>query len=411
MLASSKLGHAPDLSKEDPRIVARCGTGDEVKRIDDHGAPRVPQSFLVARRLVEAGARVVTVNGSKRDWHGGKGNEIFKREHEDFPIFDRVVTALLFAFSLIQLQSASAEPHHKVVPGWPILTNPQSLGQCVGVAVDPNNRVFVFHRSGRTWSNPAPAEPIPADTVSVFDGATGALIDSWGAGRFLLPHGLSIDSRGKVWLTDVGLHQVFQFTPEGKELLVLGEARVPGADKAHFDLPTDVAVLPDGSFYVSDGYRNTRVVKFDAAGHYDFEWGTKGSGPGQFDLPHGLTLDVAGRVYVCDRSNSRIQVFDARGSFLSQWKGPRMGRPYGIGTAPDGHLFVVDGGNPADPAERQGKVVKLDPAGKVIDTFSGPGFAPGRLQLGHDVALGPDGAVYVSEAAGKRVQKFVTAGE
>ncbi|MCB1062090.1 MAG: DUF1501 domain-containing protein [Verrucomicrobiae bacterium] len=95
ILTSSKLGEALDLSKEDPKIVARYGTGDDVKRIDGNGAPRVPQSFLVARRLVEAGARVVTVNYSKWDWHGGKGNEIFKREHEDFPIFDQAITALV----------------------------------------------------------------------------------------------------------------------------------------------------------------------------------------------------------------------------------------------------------------------------------------------------------------------------
>lgn len=95
ILTSSKLGDALDLSKEDPKIIERYGTGDDVKRIDGNGAPRVPQSFLAARRLVEAGARVVTVNYSKWDWHGGKGNEIFKREHEDFPIFDKAITALV----------------------------------------------------------------------------------------------------------------------------------------------------------------------------------------------------------------------------------------------------------------------------------------------------------------------------
>lgn len=95
ILTSSKLGDALDLSKEDPKVLERYGTGDEVKRIDGNGAPRVPQSFLAARRLVEAGARVVTVNYSKWDWHGGKGNEIFKRENEDFPIFDKAITALV----------------------------------------------------------------------------------------------------------------------------------------------------------------------------------------------------------------------------------------------------------------------------------------------------------------------------
>ena len=95
VLTSSKLAEALDLSKEDPRVVARYGTGDEVTRIDENGAPRVPQSFLAARRLVEAGARVVTVNYSKWDWHGGPGNDIFTREREDFPIFDQAITALV----------------------------------------------------------------------------------------------------------------------------------------------------------------------------------------------------------------------------------------------------------------------------------------------------------------------------
>ncbi len=95
VLTSSKLAEALDLSKEDPRVVARYGTGDEVKRIDENGAPRVPQSFLAARRLVEAGARVVTVNYSKWDWHGGANNDIFSREREDFPIFDQAITALV----------------------------------------------------------------------------------------------------------------------------------------------------------------------------------------------------------------------------------------------------------------------------------------------------------------------------
>jgi uncharacterized protein (DUF1501 family) len=95
VLTSSKLADALDLSKEDPRIVERYGTGDTVKRIDENGAPRVPQSFLTARRLVEAGARVVTVNYSKWDWHGGPNNDIFSREREDFPIFDKGITALV----------------------------------------------------------------------------------------------------------------------------------------------------------------------------------------------------------------------------------------------------------------------------------------------------------------------------
>ncbi|MCB1243354.1 MAG: peptidyl-alpha-hydroxyglycine alpha-amidating lyase family protein [Verrucomicrobiales bacterium] len=319
------------------------------------------------------------------------------------------MTRYLLGWALVwigALTAAFAESRHVVVPGWPMLPQELVLGQCVGVGVDAANRVFVFHRSGRKWSQPFPEAPIAAATVSVFDGNSGALLQAWGAGRFLMPHGLTIDPHGNVWLTDVALQQVFQFTPEGKLLLTLGEARVPGTDASHFNLPTDVAVLADGSCYVSDGYRNTRVVKFSAGGRYEFEWGTKGGEPGQFVLPHGITLDAQGRVYVCDRTNSRIQIFDGKGAFLQQWKGPQIGRPYGIGTGPEGHLFLVDGGDPAQKIEERGKIVELDRMGTVIDCFSGPGLTPGRIQLGHDLAVGPDGAVYVAEATGQKVQKF-----
>lgn len=308
---------------------------------------------------------------------------------------------------LLLTTGAFAQPHHKVVPNWPRLPQNHELGLCAGVGVDAQNRVFVFHRNGRKWSNPFPKEPIALPTVSVIDGNSGKLLASWGEGRFIMPHGLTVDHEGNLWLTDVGLHQVFECTPEGRVLLTLGEAGVPGADQAHFNLPTDVAVLRDGSFYVSDGYKNTRVIKFNTDGRFEFEWGTKGSGEGEFHLPHGVAIDAAGRVIVCDRENERLQLFDARGGFIDAWKGAQLGKPYGIATAPNGHIFLIDGGSPSVRPELRGKAVELDAAGKVIDTFGSFGTAPGQFQLGHDIALGPDGAAYVAEGTGARVQKFV----
>ncbi|MFZ2277462.1 MAG: peptidyl-alpha-hydroxyglycine alpha-amidating lyase family protein [Prosthecobacter sp.] len=303
--------------------------------------------------------------------------------------------------------AALAQSQHEVVLGWPQLPEGHVLGLCAGVGVDAQNRVYVFHRSGRVWSKPFPKEPIAAPTVSVFDGATGRLLSSWGANRFIMPHGLTVDLEGNLWLTDVGLHQVFKCSTTGEVLLTLGEAGVPGSDDKHFNLPTDVAVLADGSFYVSDGYQNTRVMKFTADGRFDFQWGTKGRGPGEFHLPHGITVDAQGRVIVCDRENERLQVFDAKGAFQHEWKGPQIGKPYGIATAPDGHLFVIDGGSPSLKPQMRGKAVELDPAGQVLDTFGSHGKAAGQFQLGHDIAVGPDGAVYVAEGTGARVQKFV----
>ncbi len=296
---------------------------------------------------------------------------------------------------------------HEAVKSWPQLPKDHVLGLCAGVGVDAQNRVFVFHRSGRLWSNPFPQEPIAAPTVSVIDGATGKLFNSWGANRFIMPHGLTVDHEGNLWLTDVGLHQVFKCTPEGKVLLTLGEARVAGKDHTHFNLPTDVAVLADGSFYVSDGYKNTRVMKFSADGRFEFEWGTKGKGPSEFNLPHGIAVDAQERVIVCDRENERLQVFDAKGGFLHEWKGPQIGKPYGIEIGPNGHLFVIDGGSPSLKLQERGKAFELNAHGAVIDTFGGYGKEAGQFQLGHDIAVGPDGAVYVAEGTGARVQKFV----
>lgn len=314
---------------------------------------------------------------------------------------------LLGLLILLLRSVALAEPAHEVVAGWPRLPEAQVLGLCAGIGVDAHNRVFVFHRSGRVWSDPFPAQPIAVPTVSVFDGPTGRLLNAWGAHRFIMPHGLTVDPEGNVWLTDVGLHQVFKFTPEGRLLLRLGQAGQAGDDAAHFNRPTDVAVSRDGSFYVSDGYRNTRVIKFSADGRFQFQWGTPGDGPGEFRLPHGLAIDSRGRVYVCDRENQRLQVFDAQGGFLAQWRGPQIGKPYGVATSPEGRVLLIDGGLPSlKPAER-GKAVVLDADGRVLDQFGSAGAAPGQFRLGHDIAVGPDGAVYVAEGTGARVQKFV----
>jgi peptidylamidoglycolate lyase len=310
-----------------------------------------------------------------------------------------------FLLAIALAATAFAGPSYEVVRDWPALPEGVTLGLCAGVGVDSHGDVFVFHRNERAWSTPFPEEPLAAPTVAVIDGHTGKLLAEWGAGEFIMPHGLTLDREDNVWLTDVARQQVFKFTHEGKLLLTLGERGRPGSDRSHFNLPTDVAVLPDGSFYVSDGYRNTRVVKFDAAGRYQFEWGGKGAEPGQFNLPHGIAVDERGRVFVCDRSNARLQVFDARGKFLAEWKGASIGRPYGVSVAADGHVFVIDGGEQKQPDH--GKAVELDADGNVVTSFGTYGRELGQFRTGHDIAVARDGSVYVAEGGGKRVQKFI----
>jgi DNA-binding beta-propeller fold protein YncE len=181
----------------------------------------------------------------------------------------------------------------RVVHGWPQLPNGETLGQVSGVASDSRGNIFAFHRGRRSWTDDlSKAKGIAEQVVVVFDGETGQLLKRWGEETFVLPHGIFIDHMDHVWVTDVGRHQVFEFDHEGKLLRNFGERGVPGEDASHFNKPTDVAVAPNGSFYVSDGYGNNRVAKFSADGKFLFQWGNRGTGPGEFNLPHGVALDA-----------------------------------------------------------------------------------------------------------------------
>jgi len=321
------------------------------------------------------------------------------------------LTAAALGAALL-LAPVGAQPVHpaeryEVVHGWPELPLGEILGQATGVDVDSKGDVWVFHRAGREWSEPFPIEPIDRPTVWVFDGRTGRLLKSWGANAFVMPHGLTVDPDDNVWLTDVGRHQVFKFTADGRQLLVLGETRVPGDDARHFDMPTDVAVAEDGSFFVSDGYGNARVLKFAADGTLLLTWGSPGTAPGEFDLPHGIAIDQRGRVLVADRSNARVQVFDASGKFLDQWQSAQLGRPYAVAPAQRGRAFIADGGDqPEAPPDRAGVAV-VDADGQLIARFGRFGNYDGQFRLAHDIAVAADGAVYVVDAWGQRVQKFV----
>ena len=299
-----------------------------------------------------------------------------------------------------------ADPY-SVVHGWPVLPDGTVLGQVSGVAVDSHNHVFVFHRAENSWAADK-THPITAPTILCFDGASGKLLSSWGENRFLEPHGLRVDAHDNVWVTDRALQQVFKFSHDGKLLLTIGTERVAGVDATHFDKPTDIAFTPDGSLYVGDGYGNNRVAKFSSDGKFLFDWGHKGQGPGEFDLPHSVAVDAQGNVYVADRSNARIQVFDANRKFLKAWKSPELGRPWSLTIGPDNLLYVVDGGDLKPAGPDRGQLLKLDLSGKILAQWSRFGNYDGQIYWGHDLAVGKDGAVYVGDVYhGMRVQKFI----
>ena len=324
------------------------------------------------------------------------------------------VSILTIAFGIVWVIAkyrASPSPRGEVyhfVPNWPRLPKGLVLGQVAGVDVDSNGNVYVFHRAERFWAGEEiELDLITSPTVLVLSGETGEVVDQWGAETFVMPHGLTIDDEGNIWLTDVGLHQVFKFDPGGTLLLTLGERGVPGEDEDHFNMPTDVAIANNGTFYVSDGYRNSRVSKFSPEGNYITSWGTKGSSAGQFDVPHSIAIDSQGRVFVADRGNARIQIFDETGQFMEEWKDPSLGRPWAVRIASAGHIFIVDGGDQNEFWPDRARVLKLDSQGNIIASFGSYGKAPGQFIWPHTIAIGPAGVLYVGEVAtGMRIQKF-----
>ena len=192
---------------------------------------------------------------------------------------------------------------------WPVPGTNALLNEPVGIAVLNADELVVVHR-GKT-----PAAPyVPEDVVLILDRATGRVVSSWGKGFFVKTHGLHVDPGGNVWITDIGRHQVFKFTPAGELLLTLGEEGRPGLSDTQFNLPTDVAVAATGNLFVTDGYGNRRIVKFDPAGRLLAEWGREGKADGEFVNPHGVIITPERQqVVVSDRENNRIQVFDTLG--------------------------------------------------------------------------------------------------
>lgn len=332
-------------------------------------------------------------------------------------LLKRIVVVFLLLLILLLaiwfLQDLKKGPEQKgnyeLVGNWPQLPAGMQLGNPTGIAIDTMQQIIVFHRAGRKWPlfGKMPDTFIPDNTVLVLDRQTGRIRNSWGANRFIMPHGLIVDRNNNIWLTDVALHQVFRFSHNGQLQLVIGEARVPGKDRTHFNQPTGVAVAEDGSFYVSDGYGNSRVVKFSAEGAYQFEWGTKGSGDGQFNIPHGLTLDAKGNVYVADRENSRIQVFTPEGKWIRTISNKTMGNVCTVTISKHtGNLLAADDLSFFKIKHRGSDVLLMDSLGIIQTRFGRSGSYKGTVCWYHDLTTDKDGNIYAGDIEGNRVQKF-----
>jgi streptogramin lyase len=233
----------------------------------------------------------------------------------------------------------------------------------------------------------------------------GHVIESWtqwdklfeGGGS---PHKIRIspyDAQKHVWVVNDGKHVIYKFTNDGKQLvLTIGEPGVPGDDATHFGSPQDLAFLPDGSILVADGLRNARIARFDKNGKFVSSFGTRGSGPGQLSGVHGIAVGKDGRIYVADRSNRRIQIFDESGKSLDIW--PNLRQPNDVVISDDGTVWVVDGTN--------ARLLQFDKDGKRLYWWGTYGMQPGQFWEPHQLSIDAEGNLYIADSFGGRTQKY-----
>jgi len=269
---------------------------------------------------------------------------------------------------------------YEPVATWDTASVGVELDKILGIGIDSKGRVYATAGKGEKG-------------VLVFD-ADGNVVDSWGKG-FVDKHGLRVID-DKVWVTDRERHIVMQFTLDGKPLRTLGTDGRSGLGENEFNKPSDVAIAPNGDIYVSDGYGNSRVMRFGADGKFKQSWGKKGNGPGEFDLVHNIVIDKKGRVYIADRENERVQIFDADGRFLEQWK--HIGKPFGLYIDDKMNVYITDG--------ESNSIYVVSERGRVLSKFGKTGGGPAEFKMAHSITVDKKGNIYVAEGDGQRIQVF-----
>jgi DNA-binding beta-propeller fold protein YncE len=297
----------------------------------------------------------------------------------------------------------SAGLQFEVEPTWGRLPPGWSFVEVAGVATDSQDRVYVFNRGEQP--------------VVIFD-SVGRLIGAWGKGLFIRPHGITIGPDDSVYCVDDSGHVVYKFNTDGTLIQTIGTGRPSdtGATSVDyrsiqrsgppFHYPTNLAIARSGDLYISDGYGNARIHKFSPDGTLLHSWGQPGSGPGEFHLPHGIAVDQESRIYVADRENSRIQIFNSDGGFLDEWTD--VARPCQVALDARGYVYVAElgfragmwpGMEPPSPDATGGRVSIFDHAGRLAARWGGGAnpCAPGDFFAPHDIAIDSRGDVYVGE--------------
>jgi hypothetical protein len=313
----------------------------------------------------------------------------------------------------------SAANHYVAVANFFKLPPGRKMGASSSVVGDSRGNIWVVDRCAANSCVGSKIAP-----VMEFD-ARGNFVKAFGAGLMQFPHGLMIDRQDHLWIADgkptdgkgVGGHAVFEFDTNGKLLRTLGKPGVPGGGPDHFTDPNAVLVAPDGSIFVAEGHTreykgHPRVIKFDANGKFIKQWGSSGTGPGQFGMPHCLALDSQGNLYVGDRDNNRIQVFTQDGKYLGQFT--QFSRPSGIAIR-NNMLYVTDSESKNKneyghhPGWKRGIRIGSLKDGVVTDfipdTYPDPEGSP--TSGGEGIWVSPDGAIYSAEVQQMGVIKYV----
>jgi sugar lactone lactonase YvrE len=322
---------------------------------------------------------------------------------------------------------------YRTIEGWAKMPTGRTWGSTSAVAIDRDGvSIWVAERCGANSCQGSDLDPILK-----FD-ADGNLVRSFGKGMLIFPHGIFVDREGNVWVTDgrdnaaaagrgggaaaaappsevIG-HQVFKFSPEGQLLMTLG--RKGGArDSAYFYQPNDVLVAPNGDIFVAEGHSsgataNARVLKFDRTGKFIKEFGKKGTGPGEMDQPHALALDSRGRLFVGDRSNNRIQIFDQDGNLLDTWY--QFSRPSGIDIDQNDVIYVADSesGSVNRPRTDWKRGIRIGSArdGTLTAFIPDPNEAATGTSAAEGVAVDRNGVIYGAEVGPRALKRYVRAG-
>ena len=326
-----------------------------------------------------------------------------------------VVGGIFGTKACAQSDPNSAPNPYRTVENWAKLPVGRTWGQVISADIDRDGKsIWVVERCGGTSCAKSDLAP-----VLKFD-SSGTLVKSFGAGMIVRPHGLFIDKNNDVWVTDGDAEngkgdQVFEFSQDGKVLLTLGNAGIPGDGPDTFNKPSDVLVAPNGDIFVADGHgpgSNARIVKFSADGTFIKAWGKEGTAPGEFNNPHSLAMDSKGRLFVADRGNSRIQIFDQDGTFLEEWR--QFGRPSGVLIGKNDVLYVADSESnlARNPGFRRGIRIGSVRDGKVTAFIPDPvlnpgqGLEPTNGTAAEGVAADAAGNVYGAEVGPRNFKRY-----